>query len=260
MEIPQVYGDHNRSEFFIFSACDSKYFDQFAIPLAKSIQINSKNQIHLHIFNPRQDQLDLCQHLGISVTFEHVNFDVFKTAEENWTALPIDPTKLKQYQNINAAMEQGRSRSLSHDLEKTYYACARFIRLSEMLSTTQSVLAIDIDAVVRKPVPVLSKDVDLFIHRIEGRKARFLAGGICINNLKFLQEYAELLKQQINSDYFYWGMDQDLLEDLVPKYNFSKLPAELIDWDMKDCSVIWTAKGDRKNREIFKNEQTKYRF
>ena len=137
----------------------------------------------------------------------------------------------------------------------TYYACARFIRLADIFDG--AVFACDIDAVVRKPIPKLKKQ-DFYLHQIFGSKARFLAGGLYLNNDVFLKQYTNDLWDNIEQDRLYWSIDQDLLDPCVPQYNYGQLPMELIDWEMRTDSVIWTAKGTRKDLAVFKQEQTKY--
>jgi hypothetical protein len=125
-----------------------------------------------------------------------------------------------------------------------------------------SVLAIDIDAVVRKNLPTLPNTQDFYIHHISGRKARYLAGGIYLTGAhggyEFLSEYAGVLQQYITQDSWYWGIDQDVLDTIVPQRRWSQLPSAFIDWEMLDRSYIWTAKGTRKDLDIFKNEQKRY--
>jgi hypothetical protein len=124
------------------------------------------------------------------------------------------------------------------------------------------VFAIDIDAIVRTNLPMLDNSRDFFIHYISGKRARYLAGGLYLtgnsNGYDFLKEYANVLKNNIETDNLYWGIDQDALTDLVPRYHWSNLPMEYIDWNMQQHSYIWTAKGTRKDLEIFVNEQQKY--
>ena len=119
----------------------------------------------------------------------------------------------------------------------------------------------DIDAIFRKELPNLSNHVDFYIHKNK-KSDQFLAGGILLtgsdNSLKFLKEYAKLLRTEIENDYLYWSLDQDILDKIVPKYKYKELPFSMIDWDMKPDSYIWTAKGKRKELEIFVNEQKKY--
>jgi hypothetical protein len=49
-----------------------------------------------------------------------------------------------------------------------------------------------------------------------------------------------------------------ILDQLVPLYQKGLLPMSYIDWAMRDESAIWSAKGKRKELEIFKEEQRKY--
>jgi hypothetical protein len=75
---------------------------------------------------------------------------------------------------------------------------------------------------------------------------------------EFLDEYAQVLKINLEKDYIYWGLDQDVLDTIVPKYASGHLPMSLIDWDMHPDSVIWTAKGTRKDSPKFVSEKRKY--
>lgn len=253
MILPQVHGQNTQQDFYLYAACDSAYFDQFVPALVNSILINTDQGIHLHLFNPRNDQIKFCQQLRVSATWETVSTQQFDQARINWNTI----TK-EQQQRTETAMAKGGDVNVQERLMRTYFACARFIRLHEQFNGP--VLAIDVDAVVRKSIPILSRDVDVHLHRIFGKKARCLAGALYLNShgKDFLTAYAVALKNQIAQDYLYWGVDQDLLDRIVPLYNHGQLPKELIDWEMRDNGVIWTAKGKRKDLEIFKNELRKY--
>ena len=176
--------------------------------------------------------------------------------------MPDDAVLADQRKRILTAMTKGHDTSIQQRIQRTYFACARFVRLRQLLRPTQKVLAIDVDAVVRKPLPELDNTFDFYIHHISGRRARYLAGGLYLTGQSggydFLTCYAGLLQQHINADQLYWGLDQDLLLDLVPRYRWSDLPMEYIDWEMQERSYLWTAKGTRKNLDIFVNERRRY--
>jgi len=250
MNLPLVYGQHPATTFYIYSACDADYFDQFAVPFFRSAQINAGLPVHLHIFNPRQDQLALCAKHGVSTTWEEVSVESFNNPAKLLLASAGEPLRRTQ-----VAMSKGGDTELVQRILKTYYACARFIRLADIFDGP--VFACDIDAVVRKPITEL-KEKDFYLHQIFGKKARFLAGGLYLNNDVFLKQYANELQHNIEQDRLYWSIDQDLMDPLVPQYNYGQLPIELIDWEMRTDSVIWTAKGTRKDLAVFKQEQTKY--
>ena len=263
MQLPQLQGTCDQSGFFIYTACDTDYFDQFGQGIVRSIQQNSDAGIHLHLYNPRSDQLEFCQNQPrVSVTYETVSADLFNTAAHRWATEPVTEPQASQYRRTVNAMGKGNDTSIHHRMQKTYYACARFVRLAEILQSNTQVLAIDSDAIVRNSMPRLPADRDLYIHYIAKKDPRFLAGGIYLTgrtaSTQFIQEYAAALTQQINSDYLYWGVDQDLLNVVVPHYQHGQLPIEYIDWGMNPNSYIWTAKGKRKDLEVFVNELKKY--
>lgn len=261
--MPQLQGTCQQSGFFIYTACDTDYFDQFGRGIVRSIQQNSDAGVHLHLYNPRLDQLDFCQYQSrVSVTYEYVSAEQFNSAAQRWAAEPVAEPQASQYRRTLNAMSKGNDINIHHRMQKTYYACARFIRLAEILKPNASVLAIDSDAIVRNPIPHLPADQDLYIHYIAKKDPRFLAGGIYLTgqarSQEFIKEYAAKLTQQIHSDYLYWGVDQDLLNTVVPGYQHGQLPIEYIDWGMHPSSYIWTAKGKRKDLEVFVNELKKY--
>ena len=261
MIIPPLQGKLSCQNFFIYTACDEKYFDDFAKILINSIQANSTDSIHLHLFNPRQDQIEFCQSKNVSLTYEYAPIEMFETAAAKWNVEPTDPVLKNNYDRIQNSMMKGGDRSIIERIQKTYFACARFIRLSELLTDTQTAFSIDVDAVVRTNIPKLSTDKDFYLHQITGKKARFLAGGLYVNpkGHAFVKEYANVLLQNISNDNLHWGLDQDVLDPIVPKYKFGGLPITYIDWHMMPTSYIWTAKGTRKELASFISEQAKYK-
>ena len=262
MIIPLLQGKLEHTDFFIYGACDEKYFDEFGKTLINSIQKNSNNNIHIHLFNPRQDQLDFCQNKNVSSTYEYAPLDLFSAAADKWSQDLINPNDIERKRRILKSMEKGGDKSIIERVQKTYFACARFIRLKELIHTIQPFFSIDVDAVVRKNIVSLTPAKHFYIHQVPGKKSRFLAGGLMspgnVETGQFLSEYATLLETNLKNDYIYWGLDQDVLLPLVPKYNYGNLPMSYIDWEMNPNSCIWTAKGVRKSLKIFVEEQSRY--
>ena len=261
MRMPDLKGTFDQTDFFIYAACDSMYFKDFGSAFVGSIRSNTNYNIHLHLFNPEPEQIDFCQRRGVGVTWEHVHRPLFVPSSQRWYPPPVQEPEKNRYDRTLNAMQKGGDTGVIDRMQKTYYACARFIRLAEIYQN-QTVLAIDIDAVVRVPVPTLDTSHDFYLHHIDGKRARYLAGGLWLNGTsscqQFLQEYANQLRAYFDQDYVYWGLDQDLLDSTVPKYNWGQLPVEYIDWNMRTNSYIWTAKGTRKELTTFVNEQQKY--
>ena len=264
MKLPPLQGNLDQDRFFMYAACDHEYFDQFGPTLIASIKQNTTCGVHLHLYNPSAEQIKYCRNQPrVSITFESATLELFEPASAPWLTPPEDPELLVTYKRIVNAMGKGNDTSIQQRIQRTYFACARFIRLQQLIHQNSSVLAIDVDAIVRGNIPVLSTDQDLYIHRIEKKNPRFLAGGIYLpgtySGYQFLKEYANALKNAIEQDTLHWGIDQDLLENIVPKYRWGAIPKELIDWEMSPTSCIWTAKGTRKSADIFVNELKKYK-
>jgi len=162
MILPKVHGQNTQENFYIYAACDSAYFDQFAPALINSVLANTDQGLHLHLFNPRDDQINYCRRTRISATWEFVDRNKFSRARERWNTIDED-----QRRRTQTAMTKSDDVDVQERLIRTYFACARFIRLYEQFHTP--VFAIDIDAIVRKPIPELSNNVDFHLHRIFGK-------------------------------------------------------------------------------------------
>lgn len=265
MIIPKIQGNLSQDQFFIYIACDVHYFNNFGKSIINSIKQNSNCGIHVHLYNPSDDQIKYCENSDrVSLTYELVPLDLFEPAANRWLVEPTNAVDQLNYKRIITAMSKSDDVSIVERIQRTYYACARFIRLAELINSNTEILAIDADAIVRSNIPALPQTHDFYIHQITGPKARFLAGGIYLNGhnngYNFITEYANVLKNYILSDTLHWGIDQDLLDGIVPNYNFGVLPMPYIDWNMSPDSYIWTAKGKRKEMPEFINEQMKYNF
>ena len=248
---------------FIYTACDSHYFEEFGRVIVRSIQRNTTMGIHLHLYNPTAEQVCWCESQPqVSITYEHVDPLSFVAAAQYWQRDDLDPAQADQLRRTHTAMQKGHDQNLVERLQKTYYACARFIRLQQCMQPSHQVLAIDSDAVVRSQLQPLPDGPDFYIHYISGRRARYLAGGIYLPGTstasEFMTQYAHELTLKLASDHLYWGLDQDVLEHVVPNYQVAQLPMSWIDWEMRPDSAVWTAKGQRKELEIFIREQQKY--
>jgi hypothetical protein len=263
MMMPPLLGILDQPNFFIYAACDVDYFNDFGPALINSALKNTAFGVHLHVYNPTPDQIKYCRSIDrVSITYESAPVEMFAKAAEQWTIASADTELADRRKRIITAMGKGGDTSILQRIQRTYFASARFVRLQELIRPNSKLLAIDIDAVIRRPLPELDNARDFYMHYISGKKARYLAGGLYLtgnpNGYNFLKEYADILKTNIETDNLYWGIDQDVLTDIVPKYHWSDLPIEYIDWNMQERSYIWTAKGTRKDLEIFVNEKQKY--
>jgi hypothetical protein len=268
MQISPLQGKLDQSGFFIYAAADAVYFDQYGIPLINSVTRNTPHGVHVHLYNPRPDQIAFCQqHDRVSITWETVTEQQFQPAFDFWKqdTLP-DPYMgrkrkmlgLKQYELKGNDLE-----SLNTWLWKTYYACMRFVRMAEIIQKPTRFLEIDVDGLVRAPFEyMLPTDSKTDVYLYEKAKGGHLAGAMLFterpNGVKFIHELGNMIRAEIEKDNIYWFLDQHSLDNIIGKYRKGMLPLTYIDWHMSPTSAIWSAKGKRKHLEIFVQELKKY--
>ncbi len=273
MILPSLQGNFHQTGFFIYAAADSRYFDLYGKSLINSVLANTDHGVHIHIYNPTQVQIEFCQRPKVSATWEHTLPHQFNAAYDFWSRndLPepaasrkIKMLGLKQYEN---------NQDLMAWIKKTYYACMRFVRLAEFLPVPMRFLEIDVDGIVRKSFDtVLPHDnaTDIYLYEKtkkdkttgEIKRTGHLAGSILFTDkpqaLQFAKDLADLIRQNIASDNIYWFLDQHSLDQVIVDYRKGLLPMSYIDWHMDRDSSIWTAKGRRKELEIFQHELRRY--
>lgn len=249
----------------VYTACDSGYFADFAKAFANSIFDHSDFDVHFHIFNPDPGDLAYCANADrVTCSFEHIALEAFSPAAKFWDTVELNDEHTKNLARTQNAMVKGQDDVLIQRLQKTYFACIRFVRLRDIFDSRYNMFAMDVDAVVQKRLIAPGQDHDFYIHRIHGKKARFLAGAIWLNaresNKRFLHEYAESILHYFETDHIYWGIDQDMLEQVVPRFPHAELGKTYIDWDMLPHSMVWTAKGTRKSDPRFLAAQHSFKI
>lgn len=260
MLLPPIQGSLSQDRFFIYAAADSVYFDLHARPLIQSIIANAPEYgVHIHIYDPRPDQIEFCNTHKVSCTYEYLDDQEFDRVLDYWQTRTT-------YANERQAQMGKKGRTfgpaeLKKLIKQTYYACVRFVRLAEVLQSGQRCLSIDVDGLVRGSFNVDLGTEDFYLYE-KPKDGTHLAGAVLFNGQPqsnvFLQEYARELKTNIEQNELYWFLDQLILDQLVPKYRKGLLPMSYIDWAMRPDSSIWSAKGKRKELDIFKQEQRKY--
>ena len=258
--MPPLHGKLDQSRFFIFAAADTVYFDTHARALIRSVRANTPDLgCHIHIYNPRQDQIDFYNQPQVSCTYEYLDDAEFARITAYWQTR-ADFTNDRQRQQFKKGQTLGAP-ALNQLIKQTYYACARFARLAEILALGQRCLAIDVDGLVRSTFDNALGSADFYLYQ-KPKDGTHLAGAMLFNGTAgssaFLQHYAHQLRDSIEQNDLYWFLDQFILDQLVPHYRTGLLPMSYIDWAMKPDSAIWSAKGKRKELDIFKHEQGKY--
>lgn len=266
MKLPPLQGTLNQSNFFIYAAADAKYFDDYGIALINSVIKNTPHGVHMHVYNPRPDQIERCLSTPrVSITWETFEPSQFDSAVKFWTRPDLAEPYLSRRNKMLGIKVVEKNLTLQENvsiwLKKTYYACVRFIRLAELVQQPMPFLAIDVDGVVRAPFQYEFDDnKDFYLHLKEkgGHLAGVLLGTKCPKSVEFIQQLGNNIHQEFERDNIYWFLDQHCLDNLVDQYNKGYLPLSYIDWYMKPESAIWSAKGKRKYLEVFLQELKKY--
>ena len=134
MLLPELHGKCTQKEFFIYTACDTDYFVEFGRSLITSIQRNSQVGVHIHLYNPTACQTAWCDaQPNLSMTWESAELDLFAAAADAWRTEPRDPIPLDQYRRTLNAMSKSNDQSIQQRMQRTYYACARFVRLNQIV-------------------------------------------------------------------------------------------------------------------------------
>jgi len=266
MIIPQLQGSLDQANFFVYAAADSVYFDAYGRALINSVCRNTSFGVHLHLYNPSKAQIEFCQQQPrVSVTWENFQPGQFDSAIEFWNQENLPEPYLSRRNKMLGIKVVDKSlpqqENVRNWLYKTYYACARFVRLSQMLTAPTSLLCIDVDGLVRAPfVYEFNDGKDFYLH--EKDKGGHLAGAVLTNtssnSLRFIQQLGQEIEAEIVKDNIFWFLDQWILDRVVTQYNKGYLPMSYIDWHMQPNSAIWSAKGKRKELEVFKRELIRY--
>lgn len=260
MIIPTILGSVPTNSPFIYAAGDAVYFEIHGKPLVNSILKNTDYNVHIHIYNPTVNQLQWLHRDRVTCSYEHLSADTFNSITKDWL-------KRTTFNNHREKQMYDKGQMFGKDflqdlIQKTYYACCRFIRLSEIMPVNSRCLAIDIDGIVRSNFPIVLNNEEHDFYLYKKKTNEHLAGAILFTerSRKFLKDYANNICHHIEKDDIYWFMDQVELDKCVFKHNAGILPMSYIDWEMSPYSNIWSAKGKRKDTIIFQDEQKKYNY
>ena len=177
--MPPLHGKLDQSCFFIFAAADTVYFDTHARALIRSVRTNTPDiGCHIHIYNPRQDQIDFCNQPQVSCTYEYLDDAEFARVTSYWQTRS-NFTNDRQRQQFKKGQTLG-AQALNQLIKQTYYACARFARLAEILETGHRCLAIDVDGLVRSAFENNLGSADFYLYQ-KPKDGTHLAGAMLFN-------------------------------------------------------------------------------
>jgi len=265
----------------IFFAADEKYYNLYGKKLIKSLFFyNNKWSIHAHIYNPSRNTInELRNNKKLTYSFETLNelyfFQCYSSFMKNTdksfqikTLLTLKSNFKVRFSNILAKLipffgilvKLSPRKPLIKHFKCIYFACQRFIVLNQLLNKINKkidILAIDADSLINKKLPNFHdyKKCDIALLKRTDATQPFLAGIMYLphqgKRLLFIDEYSRLILKSLIGFKINWGLDQETLSNVVPKYAFKKINSKLCDLDFKKKSFIWISKGNTKHSNKF---------
>lgn len=268
----------------VFFAANQPYFSEHGIYLLRScLRYNPDWFVHVHIYDPSPTMLREIDDLaGVSASYELLDNSFFEGVAVNIKSgsCSKDSVGLERAQRICRTIKaherhkfcgllahllsySGQFRrllpvgALANYFKKTYFACNRFVVLGDLLNSvvvSGHVFALDADALFNSPFPAVfpHENCDIAIrNRLLKGHQKFMAGAIFLPSAgkrnDFLAETGNALTRNFALGQLDWGLDQEILDHIVPKYKWEGLESDLFDLEFLDDSVVWVAKGNSKS-------------
>jgi hypothetical protein len=125
-----IHGTWPTHSQMVLASCDARYFDLFADRFSSSFQKRLGLPVHLHLINPTETQITLCEQWTVSYTAEYLS--------------PYAVDRRVQW----CIRNRNKNQELAHDDVMAGYSQAiRFWLLGKYQQPDQSVIVSDIDAV-----------------------------------------------------------------------------------------------------------------
>lgn len=223
--------------FQIFVSCDIRYFEHHAKRFLASVNCNSPGcKVIIHVYDPNEEILnEICE---LQKNFRSI--DIVLLAEKS----------------LADAFEENR--------KPGYFVNQRFIVLHDYLKKyPKQTFFTDVDAIIHRDLLALhiehaKSDIAIFLRPNRDDKHNVLGGAIRVSgsdeSIKFIGSVATLIAAKISALESAWYFDQEVLWQCLIDYNdriiISHLGQKYVDWAFLDGSVVWSAKGDRKDTNI----------
>jgi hypothetical protein len=264
MKLPPLHGNIITESTIVFTSADENYFNFYAKALINSIKRHTNLAVHIHLYNPSNDTKLWCRENSVTYSFEIINPVILKPTFDRWVGEQVDPESRRK--KMGMVKDPNDHSRLEQEILRTYYACTRFVRLAELLIKPTYVLMLDIDSIVRKEFILPGQEADIHIFEKRHKKhvpyTQHLASTIFYTgtstSLQLIKNHADLILQEYCKDELYWFLDQDTLDIAIQACQKKALDSALVDFDMKDASPIWCAKGPRKFKDRYLNEIKNY--
>lgn len=238
-EDPALGGALKRGQLLLLAACDSSYVPP-ASALARSLDVFSPGHTLLvHVVNPSDEAIDSLHHL--STQLHHTRLLI---SSESTDLAGLSPVQ-----------------------QRTYYACARFFRLCDLLPSSEcDFLVLDADSLVVSQIDRDFSDkpeAEICLRRRDLTEPQpehlaVAAGSIWLRSTEGTRQFFSAVGADILSAFESgnagWYLDQIALkrriDDPAIKVAVRNIKSKYADWEFRDSSVIWQGKGNRKYLDV----------
>lgn len=207
-----------------YCACDTVYLNTLAKALGGSINFNAPwAHLHFHIFDGTEADRIWCQANGFSFSSQ--------------------PTPSEYLDSIES--------------RRGFWVNERFAKLIDLYDDSTPVIALDADSILVKPLTQEEFLADMsrsWVTVAGKRNERSLGSAVGFAADQARYHLAEKLKQHR----YRWYLDQQLMDELLDEGRLQERDTKYSDYKMRDTSVVWTGKGERKNKKVFQDQQRKY--
>lgn len=157
---------------------------------------------------------------------------------------------------------------------RVYASCLRAKIFPKLVKQFDYIFWMDADTIIRKKLNSMFKlllNNDIILYKNENLNKEkidkiglYKTGIIGVKRNKKILEFTSLWRDSIfkkNIMDLKWFEDQKSISILLNKLklNIYNLPMMYIDWNFNKDSYIWVGKGERKNKTIYLNEESKYK-
>ncbi len=234
-----------------FVCCDGPYLERHGLAFARSLDRNAPGaHLHIHLINPDADARRRAETLELART------------------------------TLSYSLERFDFSGRSSEFARTYCASIRFVRQYQFLcASEQAVFAFDVDVLVRGSLEPLRRalvqgNFDCAVHsrpKARKRREKFLVSAFYASptpgGRSFLQGIAMRIASALLDGGAAWYLDQIAFYDCYRAHRRAAaplrlyhLPKALSDWEFDKSSLLWVAKGWRKEAsEVFLAHQAAYR-
>ena len=251
----------------IFTGCDSKYWKTYGTSFVKSFKFyNPDTQVHIHIINPDDQDLELIKKLPCSFTHENVNqssIDELSISALKYLSNELYDPDYKSFVKFGLKFcnQETVEEKVNHLMTFSTFAMSRFIKLSELWSGDHPIAAYDIDTICKGPVSISKMLGNNNAGCLSVKGDRFVVSLVAFNNkCKLLQEWGSILQTAFDNKKVYGFLDQDTFVNLSNKYSVTRIERKYCDHTNKSKdSLVMTGKGSTKTSDIFINEKNKWK-